>query len=464
MNPFERLEAARTGADVLAALAAGIDAEADAPTPEALADWWPVCPDPARAEADARLRSLALAGSADPERPVGFDGDPEAIRFEGCRAWWPVQVAYVGRSGRATAVSWRLVRIGPLDLSRLWLEVRNADPEGCPPHPLAPIVRAWIERPPQTRAETRPDPIPPVVRVREAPEREAGRLAFGGLVSAEHADAQLPLLPAPDGPRVALLELVDVSGVRTMARGRGAPLPLRLAVAVALGVPLANRGGRVELVTTVRELRDFLLPNGWERARHWPAIRAALWRLNSFAVPTDDRGGLWLPFRPWTIPGPGAALDDRIRLEVRLPPGSASGPIIDRRELARLGVQSAPRFRAYIAAHSVAWIPGKTRIPHPRNRAFRLWAGDADKYPILTAEDRDRLAFGDGWANRRRKEGRRKADSHWERLPGSAILSRKASTMDGRRGWLIVPEEAASAIRKPGGRQPGEDRATTGGR
>lgn len=163
-------------------------------------------------------------------------------------------------------------------------------------------------------------------------------------------------------------------------------------------------------------------------------------------MPTDDRGGLWLPFRPWTIPGPGAALDDRIRLEVRLPPGSTSGPIIDRAELARLGVVSAPRFRAYIAAHSVAWLPGATRVPHPRNRSFRVWTGDSDKYPILTAEDRDRLAYGTD--NERRKRSRAAKDAAWEALPGSAILTRKATTPDGREGWLIVPTEAAEAIRK----------------
>ena len=70
------------------------------------------------------------------------------------------------------------------------------------------------------------------------------------------------------------------------------------------------------------------------------------------------------------------------------------------------------------------------------------------KYPVLTEEDRDRLAFGPGWEDRARKEGRRKADAHWKQLPGSVILTHKASMADGRRGWLIVPDAAADAIRK----------------
>ena len=62
----------------------------------------------------------------------------------------------------------------------------------------------------------------------------------------------------------------------------------------------------------------------------------------------------------------------------------------------------------------------------------------------MTAQNRDRLAFGD--VDRARKEGRRKADTHWEDLPGIEILTRRATTPDGQRGWLIVPEEAANAI------------------
>ena len=144
----------------------------------------------------------------------------------------------------------------------------------------------------------------------------------------------------------------------------------------------------------------------------------------------------------------GAELDDVVLIDVELPPGSAHGPVIDRSELAGLGVDSAPRFRAYIAAHSVAWFPGKTRIPHPRNRRLKLWSGDPGKYPILTAEDRRRLAFGEGDKSHRTRAA---MDSVWEQLPGSVILTRRASTSDGREGWRIVPEAAAEAIRKRGG-------------
>ena len=197
------------------------------------------------------------------------------------------------------------------------------------------------------RSESRPDPILPAVTVQERPEREAGRLAFGGIVEERKSlPAQLPLLPAPEGPRVPILELSDWRGVPTMAKGRGAPLDLRLAVGACILTPHAARAARGLLAVTVRELRDFLFPNGWQRGRDWPRIRDALFRARDYVLP--DGRGYWLPFALRREPGEDAALDDLVLIDIELPPGSAHGPIIDRHELARLGVNSAPRFRAYI--------------------------------------------------------------------------------------------------------------------
>ena len=99
-------------------------------------------------------------------------------------------------------------------------------------------------------------------------------------------------------------------------------------------------------------------------------------------------------------------LDRQVIFDIELPAGAAHGPVIDRRELARLRLVSGPKFRAYIAAHSIAWRPGVTRRRHARNRGVHLWSSDSANYPILTAEDRDRLAFGN--VDRARKEGREK--------------------------------------------------------
>lgn len=150
-----------------------------------------------------------------------------------------------------------------------------------------------------------------------------------------------------------------------------------------------------KLSVTVRMLRDFCFPHGWQRNRDWPAIRRALWKARDYVIP-NGRGGWWLPFLLAEDPGHDAALDDLVVLVVQLPSGAAHGPVIDRRDLARLGVDSAPKFRAYIAAHSVAWRPGVTRRRHPRDPRVHLWSSDPGNYPVLTAEDRRRLALGDG--------------------------------------------------------------------
>ena len=235
-----------------------------------------------------------------------------------------------------------------------------------------------------------------------------------------------------------------------MAKGRGAPLDLRLFVGACIMAPYEARKRGSRLAVTQRELRDFLFPNRWQRNRDWPAIQRALRRAHTYEIPGRFtwRGQTvvnWVPFRLVGGAGDEATLDDLVVIDVELPPSSAAGPVIDRRDLAQLGVTSAPRFRAYIAAHSVAWKVGVTRRRHPRNRSVHLWSANPAHYPVLTVEDRDRLAFGD--VDRARWEGRRKADAHWEELPGVDILSRTATTQDGRAGWVIVPEAAAVAIR-----------------
>ena len=365
-------------------------------------------------------------------------------------------------AGQTAKHGWRL------QVARWAIDELAALPEAPESESGLSLLAAALERVPrEVAASKRADPILPRVQaVAVAPEREAALLAFGGIRDGRTPEAgALPLFAEQDRPRVPLLEMADRRGGPIMAKGRGAPLDLRLLVAACVLTPHPARAVRSRLVVTVRELRDFLYPNGWERARHWPAIREALFRARDYAIPgpfewNGLRLGSWFPFALRSEPGAGASLDDPVLLDIELPPGAASGPAIDRGELARLGVQSAPRFRAYIAAQSVAWIPGRTRTPRG------LWVGDPARYPALTAEDRDRLAFGEGDRKNRTRAERAAA---WENLPGSVILTKRATDNEGRRGWVIVPEAAAEAVRKREGdnrgeigRQPGRNRTTTG--
>ena len=353
---------------------------------------------------------------------------------------------------RELAKERKRMEVGALQAARKAAQTAPAPPEGGEDAQTAPGGPQAGEKPPDVRAVARVDPILPVVQsVREHPARQMGRLAFGGLVEGRELPAQLPLLPTPEGPRVPLLELSDYRGVPTMARGRGAPLDLRLAVASCVMTPMALRSTQGRIVATVRDLRDFLFPHGWKRWRDWPRIRDALYRASSYSFPGPFRipEGLakrWIPFGLQVEPGENAGLDDLVVIRVEFPPDSGNGPVIAGPELFRLGVISGPKFRAYIAAHSVAWRPGVSRRPHPRNRRFHMWSSDPRNYTLLTRADRRRLAFG---IHDRGHRTHAQQDAAWEDLPGVEILTRKASTPDGGRGWLVVPEKAAEAIRKP---------------
>ena len=112
-----------------------------------------------------------------------------------------------------------------------------------------------------------------------------------------------------------------------MARGRGAPLDLRLLVGRCLLTPHRARERFTKLSVTVRMLRDFCFPHGWQRNRDWPAIRRALWKARDYVIP-NGRGGWWLLFLLAEDPGHDAALDDLVVLVVQLPSGAAHGPVI----------------------------------------------------------------------------------------------------------------------------------------
>ena len=85
-------------------------------------------------------------------------------------------------------------------------------------------------------------------------------------------------------------------------------------------------------------------------------------------------------------------------------------------------------------------------LGQPAHRGQRI--GDARRYPVFSARDRRRIAFGpDNPANR--KPGR--VDAAWRKsadAAGVVILDTEAVDRDGKRGWIVVPAAAAKAILK----------------
>lgn len=291
--------------------------------------------------------------------------------------------------------------------------------------------------------------------IREAPEREAGRLlaAVGRGDAVAPAQAALPLYPdAPDAliRRVPLLNLIDSFGAPIMTKGRGAPLAMRVPLFFLMAMDERTRkagGGR--LVMTVKELRDALFGGRWSRRRDnsdrpddWRRTRAALLKADSARMMLPG-GGTARLFALWQEPGDRPDLDDPVVLEVRIPAG-ASGPMVDGEMVNVLGRRSAPKLRAYIGVESVNWQPGVTRVPHPRSGRF-VWAGDPSAYPVFTQADRRDIAFGVG--DTKKNRDRAEQDAPWQDLPGVEVTDRNATDpRTGVRGWRIVPAGAAEAF------------------
>ena len=124
-------------------------------------------------------------------------------------------------------------------------------------------------------------------------------------------------------------------------------------------------------------------------------------------------GGRWYPFALRQEPGPVyGSLDDLVVISVAIPPGSGSGPVTDRPTLRLLGVESCPRYRAFLAVPAVNWIPGVTRVRNPRTKQFQ-WSGDLLRYPVFTPQDRRELAFG---MNDTKNRTRAEIDGAFEKL------------------------------------------------
>ena len=457
------------------------------PSEADLLEWLPQCPETAQAEAREAAAAMRLIGPdaeltpterspwrafGDPaarakaaaalyeERGAGnlpshFDPEPFLARiarlvFAGVTRLRPISP--IGRMPGGMGI----VESGVLELPeihRRWLDL----PEPRPRHPLAPIVKAWLVRPTEVEPETRQDRrILPVVRLTESrPERQLGML-FGGLLDGRDLTAQreLPLFPqVTEQKRVPLLDIVDAAGVPIRARRGGVALEGRFFVRTLASVrPLDRRLMTVRMALTFRELRDGLFPHGWHGSRDRDRLLHALMTARDYAI--HDGCGRWWPLALRSMPDqPG--LDDLIVLDVAFPPGSHSGPVIDLPEMDRLSVTSSARWRAFLAAPSVAWKPGVTRVPGPRSGGRYLWTRDRAAYPVLTLEDRRRLAFGaDDTKNRTRAE----IDAAWRDLPGLVVVGeREVDPRTGEVGWLVLPADAARAIGATGDDDGGEE-------
>ena len=158
----------------------------------------------------------------------------------------------------------------------------------------------------------------------------------------------LPGLAPPEKSLVQSLPLLlfDAGGGESLTQGNGAPVQLRLFVDIMLCLPPEIRrivGHHQRMFVTLRQLRDAIWPNGWQRGRDYPKLVRAMNSLTTSGVPWE--GGYW---RPITVRNMPVELDDLALFDVELPPGSGRGPLVNRPAAHQLGLISAPAFRLYL--------------------------------------------------------------------------------------------------------------------
>ncbi len=285
-----------------------------------------------------------------------------------------------------------------------------------------------------------PDPqknthILPVIQKSSHPAREAGE-RFGGIHNGRTIKEQELLLfqqMTEDAP-VPLLDIVDANGAPIKTLNGAVPLEQRLFTRMFSSVAVGDRKHYVlRMAVTLRQLRDGMFPHGWHRSNQWPRLRRALTNLNQYAFPLG--GNLWFAMALRSMPEE-PRMEDTIVIDISFPKGAITGPIIDLGHLDNLAMRSAADFRAYIGAHSLLWVPGRTRVPVPRSRGHYGWTKEEGAYPILTREHRRKIAYGLGDKKHRT---RREIDEPFTNIKGIKVVDLKArNPKTGEVGWRIV--------------------------
>ena len=328
---------------------------------------------------------------------------------------------------------------------------------------LTVVVEACGLATPKPADLQRLDPILPRITVGAVnPAREHGELLLATDGRPGLRKSVLPLFPelADDDAIVPLLELADAAtGDRAVAGGHGAAHELRLVFETLTALPPGGYAGGVPVAYTVEDLLRAFYRGGaasmyrsGDRPGDWAQIRAACQWIDRAALPWRVPSGnvqSWFLMRLRTLPGERPARSDPVVFEVALPPGIGHGPTVNRPALREAGRVSSPAFRIGLAVPTLTWIPGVTRykLQARRGKPPWLWIGDASHYPVLSLRDRRRIAFGPD-ATPRNRSGP-KVDRVWRKAAAAAgvvILDTEAVERSGKRGWRVVPAEAAAAI------------------
>lgn len=379
-------------------------------------------------------------------------------------------------------------------LHQEWKLARKQDAELT--HPLAPIVREWIQTQTAKRITPDYDKKHPsgIVKYRLGSVRDV-------IVSQANATEKVGQLrgisaPAPESQQIELpgfemqsllptilpLENVRmVEGMETTKRGAVA-MPIRLFFEALMA--LDPKETQADLHIKLGDLLHLLNPDGkYNRTNHLPYVLQGLHSLYDLRIPyrenpdKPDTEVDWIPVLPRTVPNVNSGDDASIILEVKMPPNAKSGMMVEKDILRLTGKQSSAKFNAYLSA---CWLfdrygttprgiidptkpaaqrdaegyltdrngkrifndrgkPIKDRY-HPRNIAAgeRVENEARERYPILSFDDLTRACFPKGFDTRHRVNYRKRALKAWDTLEADGIIRIEKY----QHGWRILPSDS----------------------
>ena len=381
----------------------GAECPAEAiPTEAALADWLQYAPTKAHDEATERLTGLFASET----KTVEFhDLDPQKFRWR----WVALPqkgdqfgfFAYLVHHNPSRHLI--VVKFGPLSVAEAQEKWRHFPDNSKPPHPLAPIVEAWQNRPREVESNDRPDPLFPsqiiIVKSDDSratkffspanvrPTNKGGTTYFPGFAPGEeHGGPITPALP---------VQLYDLGLGKENKLDRAAPLALRMFVEACLSVPQDERKINKAVLLPPERLSHYLLrlyPDGaknWRRKKDLGALLEAFEALESPEARIhwegpDGTGGARRVVIPRDIPRNGK-MDDWVQFAVDLPPSSDRGPLIDRPALIRAGASSAAQYRLILGLSFWWFSPGRLQRPVANGGPWVL-PRDGQRYPEVSDE------------------------------------------------------------------------------